>query len=253
MKSSRKLILILAYVVAILAMAGCAAVPNAYAATNDQTTNPPQRTLTAVGQGKVFLVPDVAYVTIGVHSEAATVAAALKDNNTQAQAIQKALTALGVDTKDIQTSAFNVYPQQQPNPKALPGSTDTQTVTTYAVDNTVNVTVRDLNKLGTLLDNVVSSGANTIHGVQFDALDKSKAMADARKLAIQDAKNQAQEIATDSGVQLGNIMTLNVNTGNVPGPIYAGKGGFAAADASVAVSSGQLQITADANIVYEIK
>ena len=129
-------------------------------------------------------------------------AAALSDNSTQAQAIQKALTGMGVDPKDIQTSAFNVYPQQlQPNPR--PDGSETTPVTTYAVDNTVSVTVRDLSKLGALLDQVVKSGANNINGIQFDAEDKTKALSEARKLAIQDAKNQAQEIATDFGRHAG--------------------------------------------------
>ncbi len=257
MLSNRKWFLIVVSLVALLALAGCASVPNAYAASPAQqsTTTPPIRTLIAVGEGKVYLVPDVAYVTIGVHSQEATVAAALKDNNAQAQAIQKALIGMGVDAKDIQTSAFNVYPiqQNQPDPKANPNSSEGNGTVVYAVDNTVSVTVRDLAKLGTLLDSVIASGANSIHGIQFDAQDKTKAMAEARKLAIQDAKNQAQEIAADGGVLLGAIQTMNVNTGNVPGPVYAAKGGFGTVDASVPVSSGQLVITASANITYEIK
>lgn len=251
MKPKQSWIFVLFSLVVVVALAGCAAAPTAYAASADQT-NPPVRQLTASGQGKVYLVPDVAYVSIGVHTESDTVAAALNNNSTQAQAIQKALTGLGVDPKDIQTSAFNVYPQQQqPNPK--PGSTETTTKTTYAVDNTVSVTVRDLSKLGALLDQVVKSGANNINGIQFDALDKTKALSEARKLAIQDAKNQAQEIATDSGVTLGDIQTVNANVSGMPGPIYGGKGGFAVADASVPVASGQLVITADASITYLLK
>ena len=129
-------------------------------------------------------------------------------------------------SKDIQTSAFNVYPQQQVNPKD-PSATETKT--TYVVENTVNVTVRDLSKLGGLLDKVVGSGANTIHGIQFDVKDKAKALSEARKQAIDDAKAQAAEVAQAAGVQLGAIQTLNVYTGGQPGPVYQGKGGFAVA------------------------
>ncbi len=230
----------------VLALAACTAAP---AATDNN--KPALRQMNAVGQGKVYLVPDVAYVSIGVRSEADTVAEALKDNNIQAQAIQKALTDLGVDLKDIQTSAFNVYPQQQQNPK-LP--TDGTLKTIYVVENTVSVTVRDLSKVGSLLDKVTSSGANSINGIQFDVKDKAKAIAEARKQAIADARQQATELAQAAGVQLGAIQTLNVYTGGQPSPVYQGKGGFsAAADSQVPIASGQLLITAEANISFEIK
>lgn len=231
--------------IVVLALAACTAAP---AATESK---PALRQMSAVGQGKVYLVPDVAYVSIGVRSEAATVAEALKENNTQAQAIQKALTDLGVDLKDIQTSAFNVYPQQQNNPK-LPG--ENAVATTFVVENTVSVTVRDLTKVGTLLDKVASSGANSINGIQFDVKDKAKAVAEARKQAIADAKQQAAELAQAAGVQLGAIQSLNVYTGGQPSPVYQAKGGFAAAaDSQVPVASGQLLITAEANLTFEIK
>ena len=247
MNLKHKITLIVMGLAAIFALSACAAIPASAAGTDTNI-----RTLNATGEGKVYLVPDIAYVNIGVHSEAATVAEALKDNNAQAQAIQKALTDMGVDAKDIQTAAFNVYPMQQQNPK--PGSTDTTTpVTVYVVDNTVSVTVRDLQKLGGLLDKVVSSGANNINGVQFDVANKDAAMAEARKQAIQDAQNQAKEIASSAGVVLGAIQNMSVNANNQPGPLYAGKGGFAAADSSVPVSAGQLLITANANITYIIQ
>jgi hypothetical protein len=246
MNLKHKLTLIVMGLAAIFALSACAAVPASAAGTDTNI-----RTLNAAGEGKVYLVPDIAYVNIGVHSEAATVAEALKDHNTQAQAIQKALTDMGVDAKDIQTAAFNVYPMQQQNPK--PGSTDTTSVTVYVVDNTVSVTVRDLQKLGGLLDTVVSTGANNINGVQFDVANKDAAMSEARKQAIQDAQNQATEIASAAGVVLGSIQNMSVNVNNQPGPLYTGKGGFAAADSSVPVSAGQLLITANANITYIIQ
>jgi uncharacterized protein YggE len=246
MNMKYKLTLIVVALATIFALSACASVPASAAGTDTNI-----RTLNATGEGKVYLVPDIAYINIGVHSEAASVAEALKDNNAQAQAIQKALTDMGVDVKDIQTSAFNVYPMQQQNPK--PGSTDTTPVTVYVVDNTVSVTVRDLQKLGDLLDTVVSSGANNINGIQFDVANKEAALTEARKQAIQDAQRQAQEIASAAGVVLGPVQSLNVNAIGNPGPLYAGKGGFATADASVPVSAGQLLITASANVTYIIQ
>lgn len=227
---------------AVLALAACSGSPLSSAGDK-----PAVRQLTAAGQGKVYLVPDLAMVSIGVHSEAATVGEALKNNNAQADAIQKALVALGIDAKDIQTSVFNVYPQQRFDQKGEPSST------IYVVDNTVSVTVRDLSKLGGLLDKVVASGANSIHGIQFDVKDKSKAVAEARKMAIDDARSQAQALAQDAGVQLGPLQTLNVSQDSQMNSIALAKGGMVAADTSVPVSSGQFLITMDATLTYEIK
>ena len=245
MNMKHKLYLIVVGLAAILALSACASLPATAAGTDANI-----RTLNATGEGKVYLVPDIAYVNIGVRSEASTVAEALSSNNAQAQAIQKTLTDLGVDVKDIQTSAFNVYPQQQSNPR--PEGPETPPVTVFVVENTVSVTVRDLQKLGDLLDKVVGSGANNIYGVQFDVANKEAALTEARKQAIADAQRQAQEVASAAGVVLGPIQSLNVNAGGQPGVLY-GKGGFAAAEASVPVSAGQLLITASANVTYIIQ
>jgi uncharacterized protein YggE len=67
--------------------------------------------ISVVGSGLVFVTPDIAYINVGVRSQADTVAEALELNNAQATVIKDTLVAQGVDEKDIQTSSFNVYPQ----------------------------------------------------------------------------------------------------------------------------------------------
>lgn len=238
----KKLILIVTAVLLVAALSACS---GGLAPTGNQ---PAVRTMVVSGQGKVTLVPDLAYVNIGVHSEGADVAEALKSNTAQAQAVAEAIQGLGVDPKDIQTSNFNIYPQQQIGPNGE------QQGVKYMVDNTVYVTVRDLSKLGELLDKVVSSGANNINGITFDASNKDQAISEARQQAIDNAKQQATELAKAAGVTLGPIQTLNVYSNNVPIPMYDAKGGAAmSAVGSVPVSAGQLVLTADASISYEIK
>jgi uncharacterized protein len=211
---------------------------------NDQKVQHP---ISVTGSGQVYLTPDVAYINIGVKSQADKVADALKKNNDQAAGVASALKDIGVDAKDIQTSAFNVYPQQEFGPNGE------VTKTFYVVENTVNVTVRNLQKLGQMLDAVVQNGANTINSIQFDALDKTKATSEARKLAVQDAHNQAQELADAAGVKLGQLTSLSVFMSSGPMPAFQAKGGASANSASqVPVSAGQLIITMDANMVYEI-
>lgn len=244
--------------IAVLALSACAgAAPNASlsaqntgpaAAPQQQDANPPLRTITVNGSGQVTLAPDVAYVYIGVNSQSENVGDALTENNTKAEAIANALKELGIDTKDIQTSSFNIYPQQQYGPNGE------VTKTVFNVDNTVYVTVRDLQSLGKLLDVVVRSGANTINGITFDVLDKAKATSDARKLAIDSARSQAEEIAQVAGVTLGDLQSIIVSSSNSnpPTPMYDAKVANAGA-AQVPVSAGQMVIRVEVNTVYTIR
>ena len=230
-------------IVSILIIASLAACTNTPAATT-----PPMRTINANGTGEVYLVPDLAYVYVGVRVDADEVSAALNTSNVQAGKVADAVKALGVETKDIQTTNFNVYPMTDYGPDG------TITRKYYVVENTIFITVRDLAKLGTLLDSVVRSGANTINGISFDVSDKDKALSQARDLAIADARAEAEGIASAAGVKLGNLQTVNVSTSGGTVPIYEGKGGGALNAAStVPVSAGQLLITVSANLTYEIK
>ena len=126
--------------------------------------------------------------------------------------------------------------------------------TFYVVENTVYVTIRNLDGIGTILDLVANTGANSINGVYFDLSDKTSAQEQARQLAIEEAKKQAEQIASLTGVKLGKLISINVYTsGGAPNMVEGkGGGGTAMAGTSVPVSTGQMTITADANLVYEI-
>jgi uncharacterized protein YggE len=202
--------------------------------------------ISASGSGLVNVVPDIAYVYIGVRSQGSTVAAALKTNSQSAKDIKDALIVQKVAEKDIQTSSFNVYPQQYDTVgKPVP--------TFYVVDNTVYVTIRNLDAIGTILDLVAQTGANSINGIYFDLSNKDAAQEQARQMAIEQAKKQAEQIASLTGVKLGKLISINVYSSGAP---YAmeGKGGSGSAMAgtSVPVSTGQMTITADASLAYEI-
>jgi len=205
------------------------------------------RSISVTGTGEVYLVPDIAYVYIGTRSEAVDVASALSDNNQQAQSISTVLSDMGVDPKDIQTTAFNVYPMQNYGPDGQP------TETKYVVENTVFVKVRQLQKLGELLDAVVRKGANQINGITFDVEDRAQAESDARKLAVQNATDKAKELADAAGVELGQLLNLSVYSSGSPQPMYDAKGGGYAVQSAAPIASGQLLVSADANLSYELK
>lgn len=206
------------------------------------------RSMSVSGHGEVYLIPDIAYINIGTRSEATDVAQALSNNNDQAQAISSVLAEKGIDSLDIQTTAFNVYPYQNYGPDGQPSEMK------YVVENTVNVKVRDLTRLGEILDAVVRSGANQINGISFDVEDRAQAESDARKLAIQDATEKAQELADIAGIQLGDLQNISVYSNGSPETVYDAKGGgYAALSTSAPISAGQMIVSADASLVYGLK
>ncbi len=212
--------------------------------------SPPQRILNVTGTGTVNLTPDVAYINIGVHTEMDTAADAVAANNNQTQQVITALSQAGVAAKDIRTSNFSIYPNTQYDPQ-----TNQKIKTTYVVDNTVNVTVHDISKLGDLLDATVKAGANSVNSIQFDVADKTQAIKQARDAAVQDARTQAGELASAAGVSLGDLQSVNFYD-NIPTPmptLYGKGGGGGGEAAAVPIQSGQMTLTATVSMTYAIK
>jgi hypothetical protein len=218
--------------------------------TINQAAQPPLRTVSVSGAGTAYLVPDIAYIYVGVHTEKPSASDAVTENNTQNQTMIEALRDFGIDAKDIRTTNFSIWPQERYDP--LTGTPTGEK--TYVVDNTVYVTVRDLDKLGDLLDTVVAAGANTVNSIQFDVADKDEALKDARAEAVKDAAEKAKELADAAGVQLGEVQTIGFYD-NVSYPVFEGKGGGGAdvAQAAVPIQPGQLTFTVNVNVTYMIK
>jgi uncharacterized protein YggE len=213
-----------------------------------QGVQPVTRTLNVNGLGASYLTPDIAYIYIGVHNEGATASEVVTANKAQTNAVLNALKKAGVEDKDLRTTNFSIYPSQQY------GADGTVTGSIYMVDNTVYVTVRNLDGLGTLLDDTISAGANSINSIQFDVADKTAAVKEARAKGVEDAKNQAKELADAAGITLGDIQNISFYD-NSPYPVVDGKGGGGGAmtSAAVAIQPGQLMISISVNITYAIK
>lgn len=235
-------ILTLIMLVAVM-LSACAAGTAAPAATTTQT-----RVMTVDGQVQVSAKPDVAYISIGVHTEDPNAATAVANNSAQAQRVMDALAAKGIDAKDLQTTSFSIYPQDEYAPDG------TKTGTRFVVDNTVYVTLRDIAKVGDVLGAAVEAGANSISGIQFDLADKTSLLSGARDQAIAEARKQAEEMAKAAGVTLGSIQSINFYN-NIPVPMYDNKvvraegvGGGAPP-----ISAGQLTFTVNVTLTFEIK
>ena len=209
----------------------------------------PLRTISLSGHGEVRMAPDLAIVTVGVMSSAATAREALDANTKSMEGVMAALKDASIELRDIQTSNFSV------NPRYDYGQNNAQPpkVIGYDVSNNVTITVRKLDGLGAVLDQVVSSGSNQINGVQFQVSKPEAATDEARKLAVADALRKANVYTVASGVTLGQIVSLSEGGGYQP-PVPVFKSMRAeAVSADVPVAQGEQTIAVDVNFTWEIK
>jgi uncharacterized protein YggE len=204
------------------------------------------RTIDVTGIGKVKIEPNIAHVNIGVRSRSPEVMEAFNENSEIAENIIQTLMDMGIEQKDIQTRNFNIF-QQQDQPRG-----EEEPTISYIVENTVAVTVRDLDSLGEVLSVIVSEGANTIHGITFDIEDREAAIEEARQMAIEDAKSQAEAIADTASVNLGDIRSINISQdgGAIPRVEYAEEAAMGAGE--VPISSGTMTIQVRASLSYDI-
>ena len=233
-------ILVVLSVLLISLLTACA--PGATSMDNKGTT----RSMNVSGTGQVSVVPDIASISLGVRTEAEDVTEALSGNTEQAKAIANVLQDFNVAEEDIQTSNFNVYPSERYDPM-----TGEVTSHYFVVENTVFVVVRDLSSLGDILSAVVDAGANNIYGISFDIEDREAAINQARELAIQNAKEKAQDMAEAAGVELGDLLSINVYGTTSPITYYDSKGSTYSAS-SVPTSAGTLTISIECNLTYEL-
>jgi uncharacterized protein len=206
------------------------------------------RTIALAGHGETRQAPDMAMITLGVVTSAATAREAVDGNNAAMTAILDTLVAAQIEARDIQTSNFTVNPRYDYNNNTQPPK-----VVGYDASNNVSVTVRNLADVGAVLDKVVSAGSNQINGIAFSVSKPEAAEDEARKLAVADAKRKAEVYAVASGVKLGAIMSITENIGYQPPPQPFAKSMRAEASADVPVQGGEQVIAVDVNISWEIE
>lgn len=221
---------------------------------------PATDTVTVQGSGQATLPPDVARISFTVQNTATTVSEAQTQTTKQANAAIEYVKGQKVAEKDIKTLSYTIYPQYSyPGPCPRDGVcldyNRTPKITGYQVAQTVQVTVRDLTAVGTLLGGLGKLEVQNINGPAF-ALDDSTAGYDAARAdAIGKAKTQADVLAKQLGVRLGKIVNFSESSGGYAYPMY-GMGGAVAAEKAAptpTIPAGENTYTASVSITYEIR
>jgi uncharacterized protein YggE len=211
---------------------------------------PPPRTMTVSGQGEVKAAPDEAVLSAGVVTQARSAAAALAANSRAMNGVFDALKRIGIPDKSVQTSDFSVTAQYQTDQH---GNT-TQKIIGYQVSNNVTVIVDDLGKLGSAIDALVTSGANSMGGIAFTIRDPKPLLTEARAEAVKDALQRANTYASAAGLTLGPITSIGENGDVTPRPMMRKMMTMSAANDSVTpVAAGEDSITAGVSITFEIR
>jgi uncharacterized protein YggE len=211
-------------------------------------------TISIEGRGEVMAAPDMAQINSGVTTQGASAREALDANTAAMAELIAELKAAGIEARDIQTSGFSVNPnyvytdERDANGYSLPPK-----INGYQVSNTVTVTVRQLDTLGSILDKSVTVGANTINGVSFSVADPSALYDDARKAAFADARAKAELYATIAGGKLDEILSISEGQGfNPPQPVAMYSMRADAQSAAVPVEAGELAFAINVNVQWEL-
>lgn len=212
------------------------------------TTN----TVSFNGEGKVVAKPDIGKISLSIVTDALTSKVAQDENSKKSKALSDYLKKQNIDDKDIKTIGYNIYPQYK-----YPQYGGQPTITGYQVNQSMEIKVRDLDKVSNILDGVVSAGANQVNGLSFEIDNPEALKTEARAKAIADAKKKANELKSQVGISLGKIVNFSENTGGYPGPIFydaklEGRG-MGGGGGGPSVPTGENEITVNVSITYQIK
>jgi uncharacterized protein YggE len=208
-----------------------------------------KRTLNVSGTGEALAQPDAAVITLGVSTEDKEAGKALKLNNTEMSAVIEALTDAGIAPKDIQTQTIRLSPRyERPTPRV--GETAQAELVGFVATNIVEVRVRKLAGLGTLLDAVVEAGSNQIQGIRFEISDRSDLYDQAREAAWENALAKAEQLAEMAGAELGPV--INISESSHTPVRYAERAMGFAADAGVPVEAGTESVQLSLQVTWAL-
>ncbi|MFW0862492.1 MAG: SIMPL domain-containing protein [Candidatus Komeilibacteria bacterium] len=222
----------------------------------DRIVNPNMNQMSVSAEGEVFAKPDIATISFGVQTERFNEAVgATKAGTEKMNAVMAKLAELEVEDKDVKTTQYNL------NPVYSYGREDgIRNLIGYELYQAATVKIRDLEKIGEIVEAVSSVGANQIGNVSFTIDDQDELQAEARVDAIAKAKEKAQAIADAAGISLGDI--VNIYESSNPQPMY--RNDFAYAESVSAgigggggpipdIASGEMEVTVNVTLVYKIK
>ena len=203
--------------------------------------------LNVSAQAEARRVPDVATISAGVVTQAADGNTAMRQNAEQMAKVMAAIKAAGIAEKDIQTSGISLNPQYRYVENEAPS------ITGYQATNTVSLKVRDITKLGKVLDSLAAQGANQINGPSFQIDQPEPVYDEARLAALKKAKDRAETYAKALDLKVRRIISISEGGGGgfrpVPMMAMSARG---KAEMDTAVSPGETEVSVSLDVVFEL-
>ncbi len=207
-----------------------------------------QRVISVNGEGKIYAKADIAEINLGVTNEARAIAEAQNQSTTAINKIMSFLKSSGVLEKDIKTTNYSIYPVYD----YIKGK---QTLKGYQVSQNLDVKIRDLAKTGDIIAGAAENGANLVGSLSFTFDDPEALKAQARELAIKDAKEKAKKLASNLDIKLKGLINYSESSAGDTRVFFSealGKGGAASAP-SPEIPAGENEITINVSLAYEIR
>jgi uncharacterized protein YggE len=229
--------------VGVLAVVDDAPAPAVAQNPTNTTAGAPTRTITVDGVGHVSGPPDTGTLNLGVQVQAPTAAEALRSATTKAQALVDTLTGAGVGKADIQTRGLNVNPTY----------TGPGTINGYTAGSSVTVTLHDIGKAGPVIDAATAAVGDgiTLWGISFSIDDTSGLYAQAREMAVTEARTHAEQLAKAANVAVGAVVAMDESAQYLP-MARDGATATTAAAASMPVEPGAQELQLSVQVVYEL-
>ncbi|ANL35145.1 MULTISPECIES: SIMPL domain-containing protein [Rhizobium] len=217
-----------------------------------QEAKPREAVISVTGDGESSVAPDMAIVTLSVVKQAKTAREALDENNKAMKDVLDALKSGGIAERDLQTSGFSIQPQYN-YPQPVDGQQQQPQLIGYQTINAVTVRLRDLAKLGQVIDQSVTLGINQGGDIQFTNDKPEAAIEEARKDAVAEAVKKAKTLSEAAGVKLGRIIEINENEPRpLPQPAYRATM-MKEADAAVPVQAGETTYNVSVTVTFAIE
>lgn len=207
----------------------------------------PKRTFSVSAEGKEIIIPNIAEVRIGLISEGKDLVELQKENSEKFNKVINFLKSQGIEEKDIKTENYSITPKYRYD--------KVTEIVGYTINQSLSVKIRDLKKVGEILNGVVQHGANNIYGLNFTIDDEKIYLDKAREKAIKEAKEKAEKIAKTAGFRLGKIVNITESSGYLPPhSIFLKEMGIGGESGIVPqIEPGSQEIKISVTITYEIK
>lgn len=229
------------------ALACTALIALAAPAIAQQAPAVPARTITMQGEAQAAAAPDLAVVSGGTQVQGRTAREAMDGNSRIMRSVQQALKDLGIEDRDVSTSGLTLRPTIEYQP-----GTNRPRVVGYAAGHQLSVRIRDLGKLGDVLDRMVTAGANQMDNLQLTVSDWSRKVDEARAAAIADARRKAEVLAGAAGARIGRVMTIEEHADGGPVVLRRSAPAMASRAEPTPVATGDQNFRLQVTVTWEL-